>query len=65
MKRLLTCVAFYACILSGCATLSVTAERTADCDIVQGPPHSLKCVIDGVLRYVQTGPQRLNVKVAP
>jgi hypothetical protein len=51
--------------MTGCRTLSVTAQTSAKCDIVPGPPHLVRCTVDGEVRYEQRGPQKLNIEAAP
>ena len=48
-------------LISGCSTLSVNADKSADCKFKVQAPHSIVCTVDGKETYVQTGKMPLSI----
>jgi len=49
-------------LISGCSTLSVTADKSADCKFKVTAPHSIQCSTDGKVVFEQTGSMPLDIK---
>ena len=49
-------------LISGCSTLSVNADKSADCKFKVTAPHSIVCTVDGKETYTQTGKMALDIK---
>ena len=64
-KTLKALIIMSICLLfAACGTLTVKAKKSADCQLVQGPPHSIKCKSDGKVVFEQSGPMKLEIKGA-
>ena len=48
--------------LAGCSTLSVNADKSADCKFKVSAPHEITCTVDGKQVYQQKGPMALDIK---
>tara|TARA_R100001230_G_C5528073_1_gene62961 strand:+ start:37 stop:441 length:405 start_codon:yes stop_codon:yes gene_type:complete len=49
-------------LISGCSTLSVTADKSADCKFKVTAPHSIQCSTDGKVVFEQKGKMALDIK---